>query len=109
MEFFVLWIICGVVTGVIGSAKGRDGFGWFLLGCVLGIFGVILVACMPSLKAQPVQMMALEPAPRAEPRMQRVKICPDCAEEVLADARICKHCRHEFRPDTSPLSHRPTR
>jgi hypothetical protein len=24
------------------------------------------------------------------------KRCPDCAEEVLADARICRFCRHEF-------------
>lgn len=30
------------------------------------------------------------PAPRATRR------CPDCAEDVLAEARICRHCRHVF-------------
>jgi hypothetical protein len=24
------------------------------------------------------------------------KVCPDCAETVLADARVCRFCRHEF-------------
>lgn len=24
------------------------------------------------------------------------KRCPDCAEDVLAEARICRFCRHEF-------------
>jgi hypothetical protein len=27
---------------------------------------------------------------------RRFKVCPDCAEKVLADAQICKHCRHRF-------------
>lgn len=39
------------------------------------------------------------PAPaRSEPLPPGVptKVCPDCAETVLAEARICKHCRLEF-------------
>jgi hypothetical protein len=27
---------------------------------------------------------------------RRFKVCPDCAEKVLADAQVCKHCRHRF-------------
>ncbi len=30
------------------------------------------------------------------------KVCPDCAEVVLAAARICRFCRHEF-PAPAPL------
>jgi hypothetical protein len=26
------------------------------------------------------------------------KVCPDCAETVLASARVCKHCRYRFAP-----------
>lgn len=102
MELVIFWIICGVITGIIASAKGRSGFGWFLLGCILGIFGVILIACLPSLKAPPVQVVthsyAAPPPVASDQQTRRVKVCPDCAEEVQADARLCKHCRHEFSP-----------
>jgi len=27
---------------------------------------------------------------------RRFKVCPDCAEKVLADTRVCKHCQHRF-------------
>jgi len=26
------------------------------------------------------------------------KVCPDCAETVVASARVCKHCRYRFAP-----------
>jgi peptidoglycan/LPS O-acetylase OafA/YrhL len=32
---------------------------------------------------------------------RKTKICPDCAETVLAAARKCKHCGHEFDPVNS--------
>lgn len=31
-----------------------------------------------------------------EAALAPTKVCPDCAETVLADARICRFCRHEF-------------
>ena len=30
-----------------------------------------------------------------------MKPCPDCAEDVKADARVCRYCRHEFAPPPS--------
>lgn len=44
----VLWLLCGVVCAVIASSKGKSTVGWFFLGCILGIFGIILVAVLPS-------------------------------------------------------------
>jgi hypothetical protein len=26
------------------------------------------------------------------------KVCPDCAETVIASARVCKHCQFRFEP-----------
>lgn len=83
------WLICGVVTGIIASSKGRTGVGWFLIGCLLGIFGLILIACLPSIKS-PV---------RSVPQVadgRPTKSCPDCGETVLQVANVCKHCGLRF-------------
>jgi hypothetical protein len=83
------WLMCGVACGVIASNKGRSGVGWFLLGCVLGIFGLIIVACL-SKKAM---------SKRHEDQFIRdgkLRRCPDCAETVQPAARVCKHCGHRF-------------
>ena len=52
MELIFFWLMCAVAAAVIGAAKGRSGFGWLILGLLLGIFAVIIVACLPSLKRQ---------------------------------------------------------
>lgn len=38
--------------------------------------------------------------PRVGAAPAETKVCPDCAEEILAAARVCKHCRYRFdEPD----------
>jgi Na+/melibiose symporter-like transporter len=101
VEFLFIWLVCAIVTGIIASSKGRTGFGWFLIGCIIGIFGVILIACLPSRKPLPVQQVVMVPpaAAAVQPVEAKTKTCPDCAEEVMAGAKICKHCRHVFVAD----------
>jgi len=103
MEFLVIWIICGVVTGIIASSKGRNGLGWFLLGSLLGIFGLILIACLPSLSVEPVTVRYMDVDPKA------TKVCPDCAETILAAAKVCKHCGVRFNEPTEPRIKAPQR
>lgn len=91
MGFLIVWLLFGVATGVIAAGKGRSGLGWFLLGCVIGVFGLVIIACLPSLKAQEVVVA------RADPQLtQPTKTCPECAETVLSAANVCKHCGHRF-------------
>ena len=53
MEYlFIFWLMCAVTTAVIASSKGRSGFGWFLIGFIGGIFGLIAVCAMPAIKAE---------------------------------------------------------
>lgn len=109
MEFVFLWLGLAIIIGVAADRRGRSGFGWFFLAVVLSplLAGLLLLAMgKPQASSNAVVYV---PHAAAETHTRRVKTCPDCAEEVLADARICKHCRHDFRPDTSPLSHRPAR
>ncbi|MCM2440712.1 hypothetical protein HGO34_13405 [Agrobacterium vitis] len=90
MELFLLWFICGVVTAIIATAKGRSGVGWFFVGLLISIFGIILIACLPSLKATETPYL-LETT-----RVQPTKACPDCGETILYVANVCKHCGFRF-------------
>ena len=43
-------IIMGFLCGFIGTEKGRNGLGWFAWGFLFGIFALIAVIAVPSLK-----------------------------------------------------------
>lgn len=93
MEIIAIWLVCAVVTAIIASSKGRSGGGWFFIGLILGIFGIILIACMPSIRPQQVTFAA---TPAGNAPAQATKACPDCGETVLAVANVCKHCGFRF-------------
>lgn len=102
MEFYVLvWIATALIGGVITQEKGRG----FAIGCFLGlllsVIGVLIAACL-SRENKAAATAPVVPTTSASPR--KMKICPDCAETVLADARICKHCRYVFEPAESHLT-----
>jgi rRNA maturation protein Nop10 len=79
MEFVGFWLLCAVVVAVIAASRGRSGFGWFLLACVISpLLAVILVLALGS--------------PSKGPTAQTHTKCPECREFVLRDARKCKHC-----------------
>jgi hypothetical protein len=44
-------VLCAILAGIIGDAKGRAGGVYFLLGLLLGVFGLIFAAGMPTTKA----------------------------------------------------------
>ncbi len=49
MELFLFWIILSVIAGYFASTKGRSGFGWFLLSCVISpVITLILLAIFPA-------------------------------------------------------------
>lgn len=70
----VIWLIAIVLATIIGANKGRAGAG-FLLGTLLGLIGVIIIACM-----------------RPDPTYGRYP-CPECAEAIMPAAKVCPNCR----------------
>lgn len=46
MELLIIWLGFAVVTALAAASRGRSAFGWFLLGCVFGIFALLAVLVM---------------------------------------------------------------
>jgi hypothetical protein len=51
----MMWIIAlifGLGTALIANSKGRNPVGWFFIGFIIGIIGLIIVLCMSNLNEE---------------------------------------------------------
>ena len=76
------WLLFALVVGMIASSRGRSGFGWFILACLISpLLAGIFLLVSANLRRQ---------ADRPNPSTH-VK-CPDCKELILKDAQVCRYC-----------------
>lgn len=47
-----IWFFFGIATAIAASNKGRSGFLWFIIGALIGPFGLLLVLVSSGKKAQ---------------------------------------------------------
>jgi len=52
MALIIIWIGFGIVTALAASARGRSFFGWLVIGCLTGVFGLIAVLVMNRVEAK---------------------------------------------------------
>ncbi|WP_333855233.1 hypothetical protein [Leclercia sp.] len=79
--WILIWIVCASAAAGIAGGKGRSSCGWFFIGLLLGIFAMIILACLP----------AIQP----EGTAHHCK-CPQCAESLLVHRKFFKYCRSEL-------------
>ncbi|MGD9818321.1 MAG: hypothetical protein AB7V04_06435 [Desulfomonilaceae bacterium] len=44
MEFVAIWILFGIFSAIFAGQKNRSTVGWFLIGCLFGPFGLLVLA-----------------------------------------------------------------
>ena len=87
MEFAIaIWIMCGIVSAVIASNKGRNACGWCILGFLIGPFGILLSAVM-STDQEKLDQEAIRKGVK--------KRCKYCHALIPASAVKCQHCGSE--------------
>jgi hypothetical protein len=86
MEWFLLWFGLAIVVGVAANTRGRNAAGWIFLAIVISpLLAGLLVLALPNLKNDPSHTYG-EPT----------KVCPYCAERILAAAVVCRHCKSDL-------------
>lgn len=76
------WLLFALVVGMVASSRGRSGFGWFILACLISplLAGIILLVSANR------RSQAERPNPSTHVK------CPDCKELILKNARVCRYC-----------------
>jgi hypothetical protein len=86
--YVVIAITFGLATGIIGRSKGSSFFIWFIVGCVVLIFGLIAVI--------------LYRVERDEPERR----CPRCGAVHKLYVQVCRSCGEDlYLPDPAEVRH----
>jgi hypothetical protein len=89
---FLIGLFLCVIVGVAASARGRNGFGWFMLSLfITPLLAVLLVVAMPK-REQEMELYGRD--------LLTKRKCPYCFSIMPATAPVCAACTRESAPLT---------
>ncbi len=106
MELMVVWVACAFLAAIAASGKGRSGFLWFVAGCLFGVFALIAVLVLPSVKHT--EVVYVEATPKPDPKPEPVskplnlgpgeRLCPRCGAVNGPQRASCHRCAEILPP-----------
>jgi hypothetical protein len=104
LEIIVVWFAVGIVTAIAAGARGRSPIGWFFIGLVSSLMGLIAVLVM-----RPIKKNVASNALASIENDDAYRDCPLCAEPIKKAAVKCKHCGSKVKCPIQDAGDDPTK
>jgi hypothetical protein len=89
-NFIALWIVCGLTAGVVSASRGASGFVGFILGVLLGPFGIIIAFVLKPETPSPSPQSESEAVP-VDAKATYIR-CDGCSGFSPSHSKFCMHC-----------------
>jgi hypothetical protein len=94
----LLWILAGILSGVIAKSKNRSFVLWFIYGFFLSIIAIPHALLLQAPVYVRPYVHPGGPRPLSRPVVTVQKQCPHCAQWIDQQAAVCRFCGKRAHP-----------